>query len=91
MEPVMSVEVITPEEHLGPVVGDLNSRRGRICGMEPRRGAHRVEAEVPLAEMFGYATSLRSTTSGRATYTMQFVRYGQVPAAQLEDMKLKTA
>jgi elongation factor G len=87
LEPVMAVEVITPEEHLGQVVGDLNARRGRICGLEPRRGAQRVEAEVPLAEMFGYATSLRSATSGRATYTMQFARYGQVPGALLDDVK----
>jgi elongation factor G len=87
LEPVMAVEVITPEEHLGAVVGDLSARRGKICGMEPRRGAQRVQAEVPLAEMFGYATSLRSTTSGRATYTMQFARYGQVPAQLLEEVK----
>ncbi len=87
LEPVMAVEVITPEEPLGQVVGDLNARRGRICGLEPRRGAQRVEAEVPLAEMFGYATSLRSATSGRATYTMQFARYGQVPGALLDDVK----
>jgi len=87
LEPIMAVEVITPEEQLGSVVGDLSSRRGRICGMEPRGGAHRVQAEVPLAEMFGYATALRSTTSGRATYTMQFAHYGQVPAQLLDDVK----
>jgi elongation factor G len=87
LEPIMAVEVITPEEHLGAVAGDLNARRGRITGMEPRQGAQRVEAEVPLAEMFGYATSLRSTTSGRATYTMQFSRYAQVPATLLEEVK----
>jgi elongation factor G len=87
LEPVMAVEVITPEEHLGAVVGDLSARRGKICGTEPRGGAQRVQAEVPLAEMFGYATSLRSTTSGRATYTMQFTRYGQVPAQLLEEVK----
>ena len=92
LEPIMAVEVITPEEHLGAVVGDLSSRRGKICAMEPRRNTQRVQAEVPLAEMFGYATSLRSTTSGRATYTMQFARYGQVPAQLLEEVKkVKTA
>ncbi|MFH0810370.1 MAG: elongation factor G [Pseudomonadota bacterium] len=90
LEPVMAVEVITPEEQLGAVVGDLSSRRGRIVGIEPRRGTQRVEAEVPLAEMFGYATELRSTTSGRATYSMQFSKYSQVPSSLLDDVKKVT-
>lgn len=79
LEPIMSVEVITPEEYLGDVMGDLSSRRGKIEGMMPRKDAQVVKAQVPLAEMFGYATSLRSMTQGRAIYTMQFSHYEQVP------------
>jgi elongation factor G len=79
LEPIMKVEVITPEENMGDVMGDLNSRRGRILGMENRKGAQVIEAEVPLAEMFGYATSLRSLTKGRANYSMQFETYREVP------------
>jgi len=79
LEPVMAVEVVTPEEYLGDVMGDLNSRRGRVEGMEPRGNAQSVRARVPLATMFGYATDLRSTTQGRATFTMQFDRYEEVP------------
>jgi elongation factor G len=79
LEPVMAVEVVTPEEYLGDVMGDLNSRRGRIEHLEPRGNAQAVRARVPLAEMFGYATSLRSMTQGRATFTMQFDRYEEVP------------
>lgn len=79
LEPIMSVEVETPEEYLGDVMGDLNSRRGRILGMEERHGAQIVHAEVPLAEMFGYSTTLRSMSKGRATYTMEFVTYQKVP------------
>jgi elongation factor G len=81
LEPVMAVEVVTPEEYLGDVMGDLNSRRGRIEHLEPRGNAQAVRARVPLAEMFGYATSLRSMTQGRATFTMQFDRYEEVPQA----------
>jgi elongation factor G len=79
LEPVMSVEVVTPEEYLGDVMGDLNSRRGHVLGLEPRGNAQVVTARVPLATMFGYATDLRSTTQGRATFTMQFDRYEEVP------------
>jgi len=79
LEPIMAVEVVTPEEYLGDVMGDLNSRRGKIEGMNPRKDAQVVKAFVPLAEMFGYATILRSMTQGRALYTMQFSHYDQVP------------
>jgi elongation factor G len=79
LEPVFAVEVVTPEEFMGDVIGDLNRRRGQINGMEQRGNAQVVSGHVPLAEMFGYATDLRSTTQGRATYTMQFDRYDEVP------------
>ncbi|MBV9422873.1 MAG: elongation factor G, partial [Solirubrobacterales bacterium] len=79
LEPVFSVEVVTPEEFMGDVIGDLNRRRGHVSGMEQRGNAQVVSAFVPLAEMFGYATDLRSNTQGRATYTMQFKRYEEVP------------
>jgi len=81
LEPTESVEVVVPEEYMGDVMGDLNSRRGRIVGIEPRAGAQVISAKVPLAEMFGYATDLRSATQGRATYTMQFSHYEEVPSA----------
>jgi elongation factor G len=80
LEPVMAVEVVTPEEFLGDVIGDLSRRRGKVQGQEPRGNALAVQAFVPLGEMFGYATDLRSSTQGRATYTMQFERYEEVPA-----------
>jgi elongation factor G len=79
LEPIMAVEVVTPEDYMGDVIGDLNSRRGRVQGMEQRGNSHVIRALVPLAEMFGYATDLRSRTQGRATYTMQFHSYQQVP------------
>jgi elongation factor G len=79
LEPIMSVEVVTPEEYMGDVMGDLSSRRGRIGGMEARGNTQVVTASVPLSEMFGYSTDLRSRTQGRATYTMQFDSYQQVP------------
>jgi elongation factor G len=79
LEPIMAVEVVTPEEYMGDVIGDLSSRRGKVGGMEPRGNSQVVKAQVPLAEMFGYATDLRSRTQGRATYTMQFHSYQQVP------------
>jgi len=79
LEPVMAVEVVVPEDYMGDVIGDLNSRRGRITGMNPRGNVQVVTAEVPLATMFGYSTDLRSKTQGRATYTMQFHRYEPVP------------
>ena len=78
LEPVMKVEVVVPEDYLGDVLGDLNARRGQITGMEPRSDAHVIDALVPLAEMFGYATDLRSKTQGRAIYTMQFEHYEEV-------------
>jgi elongation factor G len=80
LEPVFAVEVVTPEEFMGDVIGDLNRRRGHVAGMEQRGNAQVINAFVPLAEMFGYSTDLRSTTQGRATYTMQFERYEEVPA-----------
>ncbi len=86
LEPVMSVEVVVPEEYMGDVIGDLNSRRGRIRGFEDRAGAKVVTAHVPLGEMFGYATDLRSRTQGRATFTMQFHVYDEVPAHKQEEL-----
>ncbi|PIP60808.1 elongation factor G, partial [Candidatus Uhrbacteria bacterium CG22_combo_CG10-13_8_21_14_all_47_17] len=80
LEPVMKVEVITPEDYMGDVIGDLNSKRGQIQDMEERMGARIVNAFVPLSEMFGYATELRSMTQGRASYSMQFDHYGEVPS-----------
>ena len=79
LEPIMAVEVVTPEDYMGDVIGDLSSRRGRIEGMEARGNTQVVSAQVPLSEMFGYSTDLRSRTQGRATYTMQFDSYQQVP------------
>ena len=79
LEPIFAVEVVTPEEFMGDVIGDLTRRRGRVEGQEPRGNAMVVTAGVPLSEMFGYATDLRSNTQGRATYTMQFDRYDEVP------------
>ena len=86
LEPVMEVEVVTPEEYMGDVIGDLNSRRGQIESMTQRAGAHVVKSLVPLAEMFGYATDLRSKTQGRATYTMQFNSYRDVPPSIAGDI-----
>ncbi len=86
LEPVMAVEVVTPEEFIGTVIGDLSSRRGRVEGQEPRGNAVAVKASVPLASMFGYATDLRSSTQGRATYTMQFDRYEEVPVSIAEEI-----
>jgi elongation factor G len=86
LEPAMAVEVIVPEEYMGDVIGDLNSRRGRINHMEPRGAAQAIRAMVPLAEMFGYATDLRSLTQGRANYTMQFSHYEEVPAQIAEEI-----
>jgi elongation factor G len=79
LEPTMAVEVTTPEEYLGDVMGNLNSRRGQIESMSPLGNAQVVKASVPLSEMFGYATDLRSMTQGRADFTMQFDRYEEVP------------
>ncbi len=86
MEPIMAVEVVTPEEYMGDVMGDLSSRRGRIGSMEARGNTQVVNAAVPLSEMFGYSTDLRSRTQGRATYTMQFSEYQQVPEAIAQEI-----
>jgi elongation factor G len=86
LEPTMAVEVITPEEYLGDVMGNLNSRRGRIESMSPLGNAQIVKASVPLSEMFGYATDLRSMTQGRAEFTMQFDRYEEVPQSIASDI-----
>jgi len=89
LEPVMAVEVVVPEEYMGDVMGDLNSRRGKVLGMDSRGGAQVINAEVPLSNMFGYATDLRSSTQGRATYTMTFDHYEQVPKAIAEEIVAK--
>src|SRR5512143_179679 len=89
LEPVMSVEVVVPEEYMGDVIGDLNSRRGRIQGMEPRGNAQVIQSVVPLSQMFGYATDLRSATQGRATYTMQFSHYEEVPKGIADEIIAK--
>ena len=89
LEPIMSVEVVVPEEYMGDVIGDLNSRRGRIMGMESRAGAQVVNSMVPLAQMFGYSTDLRSATQGRATYSMTFDHYEQVPKSVAEEIVAK--
>ncbi|RAK07714.1 elongation factor G [Halanaerobium saccharolyticum] len=86
LEPIMSVEVVTPEEYMGDVMGDLNGRRGKVEGMEPRGNAQVVSAHVPLSEMFGYSTDLRSKTQGRATYTMQFSHYEKAPKSITEEI-----
>jgi elongation factor G len=91
LEPVMDVEVVTPEEYMGAIVGDLNSRRGRIVSMEARGSSQVIRATVPLGQMFGYATEMRSMTQGRATYTMQFSRYEEVPSAIAEEIMAKVA
>jgi len=89
LEPIMSVEVVTPEEYMGDVIGDLNSRRGKIQSMEKRGSAQVIKAMVPLSEMFGYATDLRSKTQGRATYTMQFSHYEDVPKGIMDSIVAK--
>jgi len=86
LEPIMALEVITPGDFIGEVTGDLSSRRGKITRLEPQNGVQVIEAHVPLAEMFGYATQLRSSTQGRATFTMQFSRYERVPTAIAEEV-----
>ena len=87
LEPVMSVEVVTPEDYMGDVVGDLNRRRGMINGMEENPAGKVVRAEVPLSEMFGYSTDLRSSSQGRATYTMEFAKYADVPASVMDRIR----
>ena len=80
LEPIMKVEAVTPEDFMGDVMGDLNRRRGILLGMDDSSSGKHIHAEVPLSEMFGYATDLRSMTQGRATYTMEFAKYLEVPA-----------
>jgi elongation factor G len=89
LEPVMSVEVVVPEEFMGTIIGDLNSRRGRIEGMEHRAGSQVVKAIVPLANMFGYVNDMRSSTQGRATYSMHFARYEEAPRSVSEEIIAK--
>ncbi|MBI5632487.1 MAG: elongation factor G [Nitrospirae bacterium] len=89
LEPIMNVEVVTPEDYMGDVIGDLNSRRGKIQSMEQRGKAQVIKSQVPLSEMFGYATDLRSRTQGRATYTMQFANYDEVPKGIAEGIIAK--
>jgi elongation factor G len=91
LEPVMAVEVVTPEDYMGDVIGDITSRRGRIQAMEARGNAQVIEAKVPLSEMFGYATDLRSLSQGRANYSMQFSSYEQAPKAVSEEVMAKAA
>jgi elongation factor G len=86
LEPIFDVEVVTPEEYMGDVIGDLSGRRGRIEHMEQRGSDRIVKSQVPLAEMFGYATELRSRTQGRATYTMQFNSYQEVPQSIADEV-----
>ncbi|MGH3667960.1 MAG: elongation factor G, partial [Acidimicrobiia bacterium] len=86
LEPMFAVEVVTPEEYMGDVIGDLNSRRGKVEGMTQRGNSQVIRAQVPMSEMFGYATDLRSKTQGRATYSMQFHSYQDVPDSIAEDI-----
>ena len=89
LEPVMAVEVVVPEDYMGTIIGDLNSRRGRIEGMEMRSGSQAIKANVPLSEMFGYATHMRSSTQGRANYSMQFKQYEEAPRSVSEEIIAK--
>jgi elongation factor G len=89
LEPIMSVEVVVPEEYMGTIIGDLNSRRGRIEGIDHRAGSQVIKSLVPLAEMFGYATNMRSNTQGRATFSMHFAHYDEAPRAVTEEIIAK--
>jgi len=91
LEPVMKVEIITPEEYMGDIIGDLNSRRGNVGGMDQRGNARVISAMVPLANMFGYVNTLRSMSQGRAQYSMQFDHYEQVPQAVADEVRAKMA
>jgi elongation factor G len=91
LEPVMAVEAVTPEEYMGDIIGDLNSRRGHITGMEQRANAQVINAMVPLATMFGYVNTLRSLSQGRATFTMTFDHYEPVPQMVAQEIKAKYA
>ena len=90
LEPIMKVEVVVPEQFMGDVIGDISSRRGKVQGMDPRGAFQVVDAEVPLASMFGYSTDLRSKTQGRATYSMQFSHYDPVPSSITEELTQKS-
>jgi elongation factor G len=89
LEPIMKVEVVTPDVNMGDVVGDLNKRRGQLEGMDSRNGAQVVRAKVPLSEMFGYVTTLRTITSGRASSTMEFSHYNEAPRNVADDVVAK--
>ena len=91
LEPMMKVEVVTPEEYMGDIIGDLNSRRGQVGAMDNRGNARVISAMVPLANMFGYVNNLRSMSQGRATYTMTFDHYDQVPQAVADEVVAKMA
>jgi elongation factor G len=86
LEPIMDVEVVTPADYMGDIIGDLSSRRGKVGGMTERAGARVIGASVPLGEMFGYSTTLRSMSQGRAVYTMQFAHYDEVPKSKAEEI-----
>jgi elongation factor G len=90
LEPVMKVEVTTPEDFMGDVIGNLNSKRGQIDGIDERGTSRVIRAHVPLAEMFGYATELRSMTQGRAVYSMEFSRYAEVPSSIANELIAKS-
>ena len=91
LEPIMNVEVVTPEEYMGDIVGDLNKRRGQMQGMDTRHGARVIKALVPLSEMFGYVNDLRSMTSGRANYSMEFSHYDPVPKNIADEIIAKSS
>jgi elongation factor G len=91
LEPVMAVEAVVPDDYMGDVIADINSRRGRITKMDTKGATQVISAQVPLAEMFGYATELRSRTQGRGTYSMQFEHYEPVPASVSEELAVKAA
>ncbi len=90
LEPMMKVEVVVPDQYMGDVIGDLNSRRGRIEGMEAHKGIQTIKSKVPLSTMFGYATGLRSLTQGRGTYSMEFCEYDEMPKNLSEDIIAKS-
>ncbi|MDA0655029.1 MAG: elongation factor G, partial [Proteobacteria bacterium] len=91
LEPIMKVEVVTPEEYMGDIIGDLNSRRGHVGGMDQRGNARVIDAMVPLANMFGYINTLRSASQGRAQFSMQFDHYEKVPEAVAEEVRASLA
>ena len=91
LEPIMKVEIVTPEEYMGDIIGDLNSRRGQVSGMDQRGNARVIDATVPLANMFGYVNTLRSMSQGRAQYSMVFAHYADVPQMVADEIKAKVA